>query len=136
MTISGAKTSRREFLQLALAGSALVPLGALDRASPRIATPYAIYKVIFDERFPTSVSLARTLAPPGIPLQGISGDVTALWYHDLYFRWRTGPVQIAGVTTKESLFCLEILARDAGQCVTKRRVINRDLVSWSIGPRI
>jgi hypothetical protein len=37
--------------------------------------------------------------------------MTAVWYHDLYHRWREGPVAIAGVTARGALFCFEQLAR-------------------------
>jgi hypothetical protein len=71
----------------------------------------------------------------GIPIHGIRGDITALWYHDLYFHWRNEPTPIAGITTSESLFCLELLARDAGLRVTSRRALDERLVAWSIGPK-
>jgi hypothetical protein len=126
--------SRRTFLQIALGGATLAPLAvrdALDRsagASPRL------YKAIFDRRFPASIAFALDAERRGVPVHGIAGDVTALWYHDLYFAWRRGPAPIAGVTTEASLFCLEMLARDAGLRVTGRRSLADNLVSWSIGP--
>lgn len=52
--------------------------------------------------------------------QAISGDVTSLWYDDLYFRWRNGFAVIAGLTGASALFCLEELAWDAGHGVVLR----------------
>ena len=44
----------------------------------------------------------------------IKGDITHLYYHDLSLRWNHGRTTIAGLSTKASLFCLEMLARDRG----------------------
>jgi hypothetical protein len=135
-------TGRRAFLQIGLAGAVLLPLAAARgvRLEPEAtfdgpAAPVPLYKVIFDERFPASVAFALDVNRRGIPMHGIRGDITALWYHDLYFQWKNRPAPIAGVTTNESLFCLEMLARDAGLRVTHRRDLDEGLVSWSIGPK-
>jgi hypothetical protein len=53
-------------------------------------------------------------------VQGIAGDITALWYDDLYFRWQQGSTVVAGLTGASALFCLEELAWDAGHCVVLR----------------
>ena len=124
--------SRREFLQIVLAG-AVQPVAPLRWSTP-VATPDTPpYKVIFDHRFPDSVAFAETFNRLGTPVHGISGDVTALWYDALYFDWRAGKAPLAGLTTPDSLFCLEILARDAGLRVTERTVRADGLVSWTIG---
>jgi hypothetical protein len=128
-------TSRREFVQIGLTGVALLPLVPFDASLFASAAYGPFYKVIFDERFPQSVAFARALAGRWSPMHGIPGDVTALWYDDLYHQWKSGARRIAGMTTKESLFCLEILARDAGLRVTHRQDHADGLVSWSIGPR-
>jgi hypothetical protein len=135
-------TSRRDVLRMGVAGAVLLPL-----ASPKASAPATtrspdmldnldnVYRVIFDERFPASVAFALDVNRRGIPIHGIRGDITALWYHDLYFHWRNEPTPIAGITTSESLFCLELLARDAGLRVTSRRALDERLVAWSIGPK-
>jgi hypothetical protein len=128
-------TDRRGFLQIGLAGAVSLPFAALGARGLAPVVPLSYYKAIFDERFPASIAWARDLDRRGVPVHGIRGDVTALWYHDLYFRWKRGPVRIAGVTTKESLFCLELLARDAGLRVIDRHERDDGLVAWSIGPR-
>lgn len=61
--------------------------------------------------------------------------LAALWYHDLYFRWRRGPAAIAGMTGEDSLFCLDLLARDAGLRVLDVGDPADGLVSWVIGPK-
>lgn len=132
-------TSRRQVLQIGLTGAALLPVAAYADAWPvHKDRPYTQkdrpYTVVFDERFSKSRALARELAGPFAQLAAIRGDVTALWYHELYFAWQKRPEPIAGVTTVESLFCLEMLARDAGLHVTHRQRVDADLVSWSIGP--
>jgi len=128
-------------LQIGLTGAALLPVVAYAGWPVQKDRPYVAaqkdrpYTVVFDERFSKSRALARELAGPATPLTAIRGDVTALWYHHLYFAWQKNPESIAGVTTAESLFCLEMLARDAGLCVTRRQQVDADLLSWSIGPR-
>jgi hypothetical protein len=136
-------TSRRQILQVGLTGAALLPLATYANAWPgssssptgRLQAPELFHTVVFDERFPLSRALARAIAGPSTPLAAIRGDVTALWYHNLYFVWRRGPAPIAGVTSAEALFCLEMLARDVAMHVTGRRVVDAHLVAWSIGPR-
>jgi len=128
-------TSRRELLQIGLTGSALLALSPLINGAIASAPPARLYKAIYDERFPSSLAFARELDRQGVHVHGIRGDVTALWYHDLHFQWKEGSVELAGMTTSESLFCLEMLARDAGQRVTSRRMYDDGLVSWTIGPR-
>jgi hypothetical protein len=123
---------RREFLQVGLAAAAALPFAALH-ASRASAAPAALYKAIFDERFPAGRAFAVDSKRRGVATHAIRGDVTALWYHDLYYTWRNGPAPIAGVTRAESLFCLEVLARDAGMRVVRRRELEDDLVEWVIG---
>jgi hypothetical protein len=51
----------------------------------------------------------------------MEGDITALWYHDLYARLRTGPIAMAGLTLNGALFCLDVLARNHGMRVVFRQ---------------
>jgi hypothetical protein len=131
--------SRRAFLHLAIGGTALIPLTTGQIWASRLATvggsegPDDLCKFVFDERFDASVAAARRHERRGVAVYGIRGDVTALWYHDLYHRWKRGPAPLAGVTTHESLFCLDVLARDAGLRVVNRRD-EAGLVSWVIAP--
>lgn len=113
-------SNRREFLQGciavtgALAGSrafAGVPIEA-SRLQPQAA--------IFDEGFAEGRAFAKAASEFGISTHAISGDVTALWYNDLYFRWQSGSAVIAGLTGASALFCLEKLAWDAGHRVVLR----------------
>ncbi|MBI4266417.1 MAG: hypothetical protein HY657_18755 [Acidobacteria bacterium] len=111
--------SRREFLQLALAASA-VPLAARGvLAAPagwadESTAPTPLYAVVFDERYPASRAFAGEAKRLGLSTRGIGGDVTRLWFDDLDRRWRQEPAAIAGLTTYGALFCLDVLARDYG----------------------
>ena len=129
-------TTRRELLQIACAGVALQSVSSFGWPQPASAAALAPDRVIFDHRFPSSIVFAESFKRRGIAVHGIRGDVTALWYDTLYFDWRERKAPLAGLTTTESLFCLEILARDAGMRVTERHVRADGLVSWSIGPRV
>jgi len=113
-------TSRREILKAGLAASA-VPLAASAFAA-RSARPEAValYKVLYDTRFPESVAFATRAAEHGHAIHAMHGDMTRFWYDDLYHRWRQGPAAIAGLTAHGALFCLERLAWDQGMRVVFR----------------
>ena len=105
-------TSRREILKAGVAASAL-PLAAGALAAPgEHAEVVALYKVLYDTRFPDSVAFARRAAEHGHAVHAMQGDMTRFWYDDLHHRWRQGPAAIAGLTAHGALFCLERLAWD------------------------
>jgi hypothetical protein len=123
-------TNRRQFLRIGLAAGAL-PLAsraALATGAPAASTrtppagaaeqgSVALYKVVYDSRFAESVAFAQRAAALGLPVHGIEGDITSLWFHELDQRWRRGeqagsPVAVAGLTAHGALFCLERLAWD------------------------
>jgi hypothetical protein len=105
-------TNRREFIQRGVALSAAAPLvlgptlGLAADARPRMLPSLAVY----DRRYAESLLFARAAEAHGIATHGIDGDVTALWYDDLYHRWGDGASPIVGLTGASSLFCLEHLA--------------------------
>jgi hypothetical protein len=109
--------SRREFIQAGLASLAL-PMSARAAFSPGILSLAAqppstpLYKVVFDQRFADSRAFAGEAKNLGATVHPIQGDITDLWFNDLYARWKMGPVAIAGLTAHGPLFCLERLAWD------------------------
>ncbi len=105
-------TSRRELLKVGLAASALPLAGAAIAAPSERPEAVALYKVLYDTRFPESVAFARRVAEYGYSVHAMQGDMTRFWYDDLYHRWRQGPAAIAGLTAYGALFCLEQLAWD------------------------
>jgi hypothetical protein len=116
--------NRREFILGGLAGSAAVSLAGLPTArawaephagmAERAGSAAPLYRLIVDERFAVTQSLADAARSRGVAVSGITGDVTDLWFNDLALRWQRGPAPIAGLTTVGALFCLERLAWDAG----------------------
>ena len=117
-------TSRRTFLQIGVAASAW-PLAAqaaraaaLGGAGP--APSLRLYKVIYDTRFAASVAFGRRAASLGEQVHPIRGDMTSLWYDDIYYRWKRSPIAIAGLTAQGPLFCFERLAWDQGLRVVFR----------------
>jgi hypothetical protein len=119
-------TSRRTFLQIGIAASAwplathaarAAGLGGAASSGPP-ALP--LYKVVYDTRFAASVAFGRRAASLGQPVHAIQGDMTSLWYHDVYHRWKHSPVAIAGLTAQGPLFCFERLAWDEGLRVVFR----------------
>jgi hypothetical protein len=112
--------SRREFLQMGVAALSLpmaagksvaaTPSANPSQAAPREPAPISLYKVVFDTRFPESVTFAEEAGRLGATVHGIRGDMTDLWYYDLDARWKKNPVAIAGLTAHGPMFCLEQLA--------------------------
>jgi hypothetical protein len=106
-------TSRREFLQIGVAASALPWAAYAAAATPSVsADALPLYKVVYDARFSSSIEFARRASAQGHAVHAIDGDMTRFWYDDLYHRWRRGPAAIAGLTARGALFCLEQLAWD------------------------
>ncbi|HEY8519364.1 MAG TPA: hypothetical protein VIN61_04745 [Gammaproteobacteria bacterium] len=107
-------TNRRRFLQIGLAASAWPIASRAARAAGVGPSPVTVplYKVVYDARFPESVAFGRRAEALGLVTAAIDGDMTRLWYDDLYHRWREGPAAIAGLTAHGALFCLEQLAWD------------------------
>lgn len=110
-------TDRRTFLQTGITALALpmiarsafsLPLSIPTETGPTISP----YKIIFDENYQDSVAFANEAKKLGAKIHGIKGDITDLWYNDLYHEWKKGPAPIMGMTDENSLFCLEQLAHD------------------------
>jgi len=122
-------TSRRELLQMGIAASAW-PLATqaaraagfevLGGAATASTPPLPLYKVVYDTRFAASVAFGSRAATLGAPVHAIQGDMTSLWFDDIYYRWKQGPVAIAGLTAQGPLFCFERLAWDQGLRVVFR----------------
>jgi len=121
-------TSRREVLQIGIAASAL-PLAAHTARATGFSlggsgigsVPFLpLYKVVYDTRFAASVAFGRRAASLGAPVHAIQGDMTRLWFDDIYHRWKDSPVAIAGFTAQGPLFCFERLAWDQGLRVVFR----------------
>jgi hypothetical protein len=103
--------NRREFIQ---AGIAVTAATSVTGASAQATPTHRIHKVVYDERFAEPVRFARAAEALGLKAHAISGDMTSLWYDELYGLWRQEPVAIAGMTRHGPMFCLEMLARDHG----------------------
>jgi len=122
--------NRREFIQTGIAASVLPIVATAKELLPQPQ----LYKVIFDHRFPASREFAAEMEKLGAPVYGIHGDITDLWFHDLYHRWKQSPAPIAGMTAHGPLFCLERLAWDHEMRVLYR-TDSEPLISWIIGPK-
>jgi len=126
-------TSRREFLQIGVTASTLPLATQVARAArlggggaAELRAPVALYKVVYDTRFPDSVAFGARAAALGADVHPIDGDMTKLWFDDIYHRWRQSPVAIAGLTAHGPLFCFERLAWDQGLRVVFRAEHLRD----------
>jgi hypothetical protein len=117
--------SRREFLQTGVVVSTVASLmGGTVGAWPASALAGApggieFYKVIFDADQAASAAFGDAVGATGLPTHGLRArplghDLTALWYDDLYHRWREGAAAIAGMTPVNVAFYLQMLGQDAG----------------------
>jgi hypothetical protein len=112
-------TNRREVLQIGIAVVSVWPLASRAARATSVASPVGrsalpLYKVIYDLRFPHSVSFARRAEELGAAVHAIEGDMTRVWYDDIHHRWKQGAAAIAGLTAHGAMFCFEQLAKDQG----------------------
>jgi hypothetical protein len=73
---------------------------------------YAISRVVCDVRFAPSVEFGLEAERLGAEVVRIHGDITDFWFNDLSFRWKEGPMAVAGLTAHGPIFCLERFAWD------------------------
>lgn len=133
-------TNRREFLQIGIAACTLpfaAPAAAAFGHGSATPTVVPLYAALYDVRFPDGVEFARRIERHGIRAHAFEGDVTRLWYDELYHVWRAGPAAIAGLTAHGPLFCLERLAWDQGLRVVFRaehKLVDRRIEHELTGP--
>lgn len=112
-------TNRREFLQIGMAASAWpIAAQATTLSTGNKVVPF--YKVVFDTRYQDSQKFANQMKVQGVPVHGITGDITPFWFKELDAIWKKEAVAVAGMTAHGPLFCLERLAWDQGLRVVYR----------------
>jgi hypothetical protein len=118
------KANRRTVLKLGVAASTLPLATAAIQPVFAGATGHAenleLYKILFDKTSNRGREFGCLSQRLGAQVEAIEGDVTDIWYNDLYFRWKEGQAAIAGLTTETTLFCLQQLARDVKMHVVYR----------------
>src|SRR5688572_19747703 len=133
--------SRREFLQIGITAAAWPIVARAAEARP--STP--LLGVVYDTRFAESVAFARRSAALGLQAHAIEGDMTRLWFDEIYHRWQQRPTALAGLTAHGPMFCFAELARDVMMRVVHRAehrpaagaaLASADtLYRWVIAPR-
>lgn len=117
--------NRREFIAgVAAAMTVASPLAAAAAQAPP-------EKFVIDTRFAEARAAAALSAAPVERLA--DGDITGFWSRELEPLWRARPATIAGLTTPETLACLELLAARCRARVTVRETRGR-LTAWTIAP--
>jgi hypothetical protein len=127
--------SRRHFIESSLAGSVAGALAVWGPRAPRApggerpragarpaaaAAPFSytapgripLHAAVLDERFAEGVAFGQAARDYGLPTRALRGDVTDLWYRELYPLWKERAAPLAGLTAYAALFCLEQLAWD------------------------
>jgi hypothetical protein len=95
-----------------MSGLMLAALGSTPYAATRRST--FIYKALVDQRYPSATDFGLEATSLGAATTVLHGDITDIWFRDLFPQWKTRPVAIAGMTSGVALYCLTELARDAG----------------------
>lgn len=113
MTAGSNSPSRRTVCGFGAAAVALPFMPALALAAPTFAADRAVV-VLFDPRFADGRALGDEARLRGLVACPVSGDVTACWDETLRHLWQGGHALVAGATTLDALFCLELLCNDAG----------------------
>lgn len=114
-------TSRRQFLHMGITAAAWPIVARATRAAgidSRPGTP--LLGVVYDTRMEESIAFAERSAALGLRAHAIDGDMTRLWYDEIYHRWQQRPTALAGLTAHGPLFCFAELARDVGMRVVFR----------------
>jgi hypothetical protein len=100
-----------------------------------------ILGVVYDTRFHESRVFAERSRALGLRAHAIAGDMTRLWYDEIYPHWQQRPTALAGLTAHGPLFCFAELARDVGMRVVFRAELTADpsthdatLYAWLIAP--
>jgi hypothetical protein len=112
--------TRRQILAATALGVTVVPASGLFVTADATSRPVgdAATLHVYDDRFAEGVSFGMRARRLGYSTVAISGDVTSLWYDDLYHRWNAGPTAIAGLTTAGAALCLRMFGADAGlRCI-------------------
>jgi hypothetical protein len=121
MIRSNAMTSRRHFLQIGITAMASPLVArAMDAAGAGSDSTTPLLGAVYDTRFAESVRFARRSAALGLRTYAIAGDMTRLWYDEVYHHWRQHPTALAGLTAHGPLFCFAELARDVRMRVVFR----------------
>lgn len=101
---------RRTVLKFGAAASAATLLPGLAAGALGAGGGTQIERFVFDERFAEAIAKGRDARGAGIPVSGVDGDLTRLWYDDLSLRWQRTPMALAGLTAEDALFVLGTLA--------------------------
>ena len=111
-------TGRRELLKLTAAATLALPLSSWGtlRSMTSISAGHSwlepLPKIVYDGRFSAGRKFAREAIRLSARVHEINGDITELWFHDFYSRWKQAAVAVAGQTAPGAIFCFEGLAWD------------------------
>lgn len=106
--------TRRTFLTAGLASTVIAGIGypALRGAAASatgLGSP--LHSVIYDQRYQACNTFAAAAQRLGVSAHSIAGDVTDIWFKQLYHVWKAGTAPVGGMTSPGSLLCLEQMAR-------------------------
>jgi hypothetical protein len=82
--------------------------------STETVTPAPLRVAVVDRGVAGSAAFATAARAQGLPLFEFTSDAAQVWMRELEPRLRVRPLEILGVTSPATSFCLELLARDYG----------------------
>jgi hypothetical protein len=138
ISASALSVTRRTACAGIAAASTLAPFAASAREAAGASMKPRL--ILCDTTLGGSAALAeRWQRDAGCEIAFFAADVTPLWQRRFHRAWNTQTPALGGITSKETLFCLERLAWDAGQRVLVRTSLadrsGATLWRWLIAPR-
>ena len=124
---------RRVLIKYGVAFAAAIAGGSRATGAATAGRP-ALEVALVDGLLAGSASFAAKARVHGLVSLEFSGDAAGIWMRELQPRLRAGPTAIEGYTSAATLFCLELLARDYGAQVVRRRETG-DGVAWILSSR-
>ena len=113
-------TTRRDVIQSGI-GVAVVAASSLRlQVGSTIAATLRFHTVAYDGRFGEARLFAARARQLGADVYDIDGDITGLWYGQLYPQWKRVPTPVAGITRFNSLLALQLMAGVEGLRVIYR----------------
>ncbi len=104
--------NRRSFMVRGAALSGIAWVGREAHAGNAARSPFDM--IVVDRRFAAARAFALEVAVNLELVRHIDGDITQLWYDDLFHRWSRDDVRIAGCTLETAAVQLGHFARDRG----------------------
>lgn len=122
---------RPDFLPLsrrAFCGTGLATLAPVSAAAMTAATPGLTRIAVVEPGSRAARQLSASARAAGLPVHPLESDASIVWDRHLRRFWQQqgAATETVGITSLGALFCLDLLARDAGQRLVLAERIDPD----------